>query len=939
MGAPKKIIKSFTNSFTNISKNLGKYKYPAFIILNIILINAIKDTDMPITTIKSFTAASAGLFSFLIILDLPIPFKIGNTTLTVGQHSKIKIARLILAILYPSILSAVLFTGINDVESAKKHASNIITFHQFATIFLYAFFGVFRRFKTNFGVVDIVIFKFILVFILSINQTGKQHKKKLGIENTIDYLKKIKLNTGFKFMYTILLLVSLFTGLFFHTNTKNYSIFGLILLIASSIFYLYYSFKGILDSINRASSYESAEKELQESKLDIDRQESEQKQKQILNIRKMQDFFIATKGANQISTKIPLLFFLLSLSFFIIINYKLKIDSKFSILSILIFLGYFLLYLAGAKQRFSNEEENYTDLYSLKNSSYTGLLVSGIVFLSISFIGFSFFGLYKNNSAHLKLNKGVYGGAFLLLSTGAAALSYFYGDETIRRSYEPFKDYFLLGKKVKNNLVALKPPSNTILTDATVIIPSDYSPPPNQIIRNLENNNEISRNINNPSNTPSSYNNEINSIKRLIPEIIFPPTENQVSEEENFIFIRPIVDNENVFKLNKRQAGGSDDNTYLNFELIDFFNNESTNPDNKKKINDFINKLRNIYGFSDAEINSIDTIKYFEDAEDLYPNIYIKNEYRKYFKFFNKNNVEILPDYYKNVGGQNIFYNIPYQNYKRQLLLDINNNISTRSRDNENYNVTSKFANNFGFGFIITVVISLFFGIGLFFGYEVIFDKFKISELRISESNVFPLVISSILVPLIFQIIHALIYSVNSISANINNIWSSTINLALVSLYILSTSIPGYKYKIIAFGLVAIINSSLFTIPGLVDTKLSIISLYITLFIVMFFAIKNSITPGDKHDEIIKIILWATFIISIFHSGPQIFSKIILNEDPAFTEDIVDVGNNTWPALIIGVVIAIIIERYIMNPYIVTKIPFTPTKEDFFAKELHKQFR
>ena len=52
------------------------------------------------------------------------------------------------------------------------------------------------------------------------------------------------------------------------------------------------------------------------------------------------------------------------------------------------------------------------------------------------------------------------------------------------------------------------------------------------------------------------------------------------------------------------------------------------------------------------------------------------------------------------------------------------------------------------------------FGLGLFFGYEVIFDKFKISELRISESNVFTLVISSILVPLIFQIILCIVPSI-----------------------------------------------------------------------------------------------------------------------------------------------------------------------------------
>ena len=238
------------------------------------------------------------------------------------------------------------------------------------------------------------------------------------------------------------------------------------------------------------------------------------------------------------------------------------------------------------------------------------------------------------------------------------------------------------------------------------------------------------------------------------------------------------------------------------------------------------------------------------------------------------------------------------------------------------------------------------------------------------------------LVPLLFLVFHSTIYASNTLSADTINIWSSVINLSLVSLYILSIAPRGYKNKIVCFGLVAIINMSLFTVPEIGSLVSSNISVYASLFIVMILAIRNAITPGNKHNELVKIIVFTSFIIGIFYSGPKVIKgimeknladtnltdrNVIATKEKAaattvqqaeaaedrralqtqfdasntkiseFVDNITEIGNNSWPALIIGVVIFIVIERFIMNPYVITKVPFRPTKEDFFANELHEK--
>ena len=80
--------------------------------------------------------------------------------------------------------------------------------------------------------------------------------------------------------------------------------------------------------------------------------------------------------------------------------------------------------------------------------------------------------------------------------------------------------------------------------------------------------------------------------------------------------------------------------------------------------------------------------------------------------------------------------------------------------------------------------------------------------------------------------------------------------------------------------------------------------------------ISKDFTPLISFVSLIpEAIIWgASKKIFSFISYPTASVKDFLINELSFNEDIIDIGNNSWPALIIGVVIAVIIERYIMNP-------------------------
>ena len=311
---------------------------------------------------------------------------------------------------------------------------------------------------------------------------------------------------------------------------------------------------------------------------------------------------------------------------------------------------------------------------------------------------------------------------------------------------------------------------------------------------------------------------------------------------------------------------------------------------------------------------------------------------------------------------------LKYYNMNIDLIKNQNQKIRIDVKNNNLKETSTKFSNGFGFGFIISCVISVFIASGLYFGYEVIFDRFKISSERTSESNIFVNIIGAILIPLLFLSLHSMTYAANTMNSDTINIWSSVINLILVTLYISSIVPRGYKIKIICFGIIAILNLSLFTVPEIGNLLSSNISIFISLFVVMILAIKNAITPGDKHSELVKIIFFSGLLIGVFYSAPKVIKSMIEkdlinipdvgnpeiqtsdqkineidkitktnSEIKKLTENIVEIGNNSWPALIIGVAVFVLIEKFIMNPYVITKIPFKPSKEDFFASELHEK--
>jgi len=1008
------IFNQIGNSFLSLTrdliKNTKEYNYLIVIVTNMIILNILKEIDnLSDSLVSSLIALSLTLFVLLVLITLPIPLKIFKTP---KSHKIAKIALIIGIFLYCGSWTAYYLMTVkqNDLDYKAKVLSYMTSAHQIFTIFLFCYFNIFRKFKGQITSYSILSFSAIFLLISSISIVSYNRKNIILSDDSNEYTKNYKINIGFKMFFSGIMILTLIASLAKNVYSKGdmSKLMSFVLFCVISIVYIGFSFISSIQNTLKIEEYNKVQnQEVKISKNDLD----------------VADIIQATNITNSISSKIPLIFLVITTIIFISFNYKLRYNPKVTIGVIALIFGYFLLFLTGAKESFNLNSVNAANLFNIKNLNFSILLGVGITFLVLSFIGLYIFGIETNKSKHLVSNKGKYMFLFIILSAGSAALSFFHGKSIINISHEPFSDIYLNAEVYNNGYTLGSQASISPISEMTrnnADIPKIHF---QEYIENSINQKKLYTHIYTDENTalynvrdaivfrrykinefdynPIEYNNQLNILKIKIKELKENLTEEQQQSEtlpnnlrlythqdlinvansvefgvfgkvNNYVEVEKIL--KYIFNTYTSRIISEDNTTIPKISGIKFTPINKNSEDFKYiKPQNGIDEVVDIYYSPEDKQDFCD---YFSYTSGIYTkDITISSETKKICGFFTNSSlsnlnqiVGVIPKTTDSEILKSDIGILKYYNMNIDLIKNQNQKIRIDVKNNNLKETSTKFSNGFGFGFIITCVISIFIASGLYFGYEVIFDRFKISSERTSESNIFVNMIGSVLVPLLFLSLHSLTYAANTMNSDTINIWSSVINLILVTLYISSIVPRGYKIKIICFGIIAILNLSLFTVPEIGNLLTSNISIFISLFIVMILAIKNAITPGDKHSELVKIIFFSGLLIGIFYSAPKVIKSMMEREfinipdaaDPKnqtsvqkisnidnltkanssikkITENIVEIGNNSWPALIIGVAVFVLIEKFIMNPYVITKIPFKPSKEDFFASELHEK--
>lgn len=266
---------------------------------------------------------------------------------------------------------------------------------------------------------------------------------------------------------------------------------------------------------------------------------------------------------------------------------------------------------------------------------------------------------------------------------------------------------------------------------------------------------------------------------------------------------------------------------------------------------------------------------------------------------------------------------------KTNLFINELNTSPQNQAMNSNINLT-------GFFTIIGLFLTLVLGSGSYIGYELIFDRFKISDIRLGDENIFKgMMVTFILAMKLFSL-YLIYYAYHPSTNFISNesVISKAVNVGMLSIYLLTLLIPGKKAKIMTYSLVLMLHMLLFSVPYISDNRIiSQIFVYVAVFAIVILGIKHALSPGDRYNFVYTII-GVSLVLLALHGGPDSLFKTVISEEEI--RKIKDIGNKSWKSLLIAVVVGILIFKYVMNPYSSEKVLYRPNKENFFIKELRR---
>ena len=263
------------------------------------------------------------------------------------------------------------------------------------------------------------------------------------------------------------------------------------------------------------------------------------------------------------------------------------------------------------------------------------------------------------------------------------------------------------------------------------------------------------------------------------------------------------------------------------------------------------------------------------------------------------------------------------------LFKDELNNSPQNQAMNSNINLT-------GFFTIVGLFLTLVLGSGSYIGYELIFDRFKISDIRLGDENIFKGMMVTFILAMILFSIYLMFYAYHPSTNFISNesVISKAVNVGMLSIYLLTLLIPGKKAKIMTYSLVLMLHMLLFSVPYISDNRIiSQIFVYVAVFAIVILGIKHALSPGDRYNFVYTII-GISLVLLALHGGPDSLFKTVISEEEI--RKIKDIGNKSWKSLLIAVVVGILIFKYVMNPYSSEKVLYRPNKENFFIKELRR---
>lgn len=917
---------------------------------------------------------SIPLFITLLILNFnPIINKLNNNENKLSL--KIFIVNLFLIF---SINTFFYFNNKNETEEKRKLLVeninygllifNYVIFLIFNVFLKYSGLNILGKYNTNINEEDTsqnTFFIFISIFMIIIFFVSFPRK------NIITEYFKNKEYGIFLILPIILLIISYGINIFKNDRTKlfPYAVLCIcsFLYILNSIFSLGYN-NEILDNINSVN-FKNLQNMSSEDNSDDKIKEADKKIREATLLYKKK-----ISGIQIITSKIPILFSLITLLLFLIYSIKIKTNPIIvSLLMIFCFVIYlsFIMGTIYSNYNINNKLKN-KDL-TIKNfylnteetkKSYESLMIAIIVIsllLAFSYGYVNFFS--KNIDSKYYILKTVVG--FIIL----AASSFFsynwgktvatYNNTLVFDDNNIFTEIKNLNKKYLDNINNLqgekKNGENIFINEQENSIPIKQFNNDKIILGEL-----LLLKINNFDTINQQSECSINNLKKV---------SNNEDVRNNYsyqYFIDDITDqNERGVHYINDQNERKDDlyNTPLfntnksSCDNISWkkFNDKETQDSFKKNIlmklidnnNDIYNKY---FGYKTKENFDGDTqdekfenrIKFYKEKNKIMNEMFNKI---KNMSLLTLQDIYLPNDQIFSINTDiNNTYKLYYNIFSSELL-KLNKEVKSGFIDNiNNYNNDNNVGQLFNYSNILTVGL-LFLGIVLLsnlkFKYDTIYDIFSLTGN--SGGNVFNLLYSAFIILVIFSIGIKIESSNKSDLVSEKQIVPSILNSVLSLAYISTLLIPGLINKIAYYVIVLLIHLSMFTIPlNEFKNKLStnIIFLYVVLMSAIGISVYQVLTPSKNKYSSLYLLLIVCAIFLTLHSAPSIFyldsedsdkKNRLFNQDTL--EEIRTSSNNSWTVLIFGLVLGFILFSKIINPYNIGKLNLTPSKNFFFAKD------
>ncbi len=682
-------------------------------------------------------------------------------------------------------------------------------------------------------------------------------------------------------------------------------------------------------------------------------------------------------GVKKITSKIPILFSLITFLLFLVYSIKIKTNPISSSLLLLFCFTIYLSFVMGTT--FSNYNINNklkNDIYKVNNfywgkedtkKNYEMLMLAIIiigVILAFSYGYINFFNRNVNTKNYII--KTIIG--FIILAA-SSFFSYYWGmnvatynsplmfdDKNIYNNAKYLNEKYM--NKINDISGAKENGNNILLPNEENSVPIKTFKNEDIILGNLTNlktnNFKDITDLNECSIDKQDSGNEteysFNFFNLDINKVVMGKrgVHNYKSKIQGELYYIPQKNKEcqnHIWKEFKKDE--KDEQTSKSFKkniLMKLINNEDT----YKKYFGYENEPHVEGNKEDEKFDNL--VKFYEEKkvemENMFNNIDKVNEKLSNADFYLPEddkvfNMKLNSDNTNLDETKKIFYNI----YSEELL-KYNNEVKKVFVDNiNNYKSDNDVGKLFSYSNILTIGL-LFLGIFLLsnlkFKYDTIYDVFSITGN--SGDNVFSLLYSVFIILCVFSI------GVKIESANKSDLVSekqivpSILNSILALLYVATLLIPGLIKKIAFYVIVLLIHLSMFTIPlSEFKNKLStnIIFLYVVLMSAIGISTYQVLSPSKNKYSSLYMLLIICAIFLTLHSAPSVFylgDKDSENNEnnfikPETIKEIRESANNSWPVLIFGLVMGFILFSKIINPYNVGKLNLTPSKDFFFAKD------